>query len=199
MNVLSIVYLLDQNWIDYCKSHFPTAPCDPPPGPDPSFSIITGVCITFAAIVAVSSIFQAISRLRISSPEEFREANKRLAAGMGLIISLRGKALRQHCRRVSRDVIQVTGFARRHVSICFHNSYSSYSRQRSKMAAMMLFIQENKLLRTDGVFIAVLYFIPLLTSPLVKQTKATMNRYSASWLPLFEQYTIENPECQSYF
>jgi len=109
------------------------------------------------------------------------------------------KDLRQHCRLVSRDVIQITGFAQRHVSICFHNHRSSYSNDRYKMAAMTLFMQENKSLRADGVVITVLYFISLVIGPLVKQTKAAMDRYSTMWLPLFEQYTIENPECQGHF
>jgi hypothetical protein len=46
---------------------------------------------------------------------------------------------------------------------------------------------------------AVLFFLLLMRSPLAKQTKAAMNRYAEMWLPLFEQYTIENPECQGHF
>jgi hypothetical protein len=148
MNVLTMIYLVvDQNWIDWCKSHFPDAPCDPPPGAD--FTIGTILCVFIALLIAVTAIFHAISRLRISTPEEFRAANKRLSAGMELIIWLRGEELHQHCHLVSRDIIRITGFVQRHVSICFHNHRSSYSEDRYKMAAMMLFLRENKSLRID--------------------------------------------------
>lgn len=199
MNVLPIFYLLGQDWIDYCKSHFLNAPCDPPPGPDHSFAIITVACVMFAVIVAASSIFQVISHLRISTPEEFREANKRLAVGMPLLVSLRGKRLREHCRATSRDALQVTGFARSHVSLCFHRNYLSYSRNNGRVVLMMLFMRENTLLRHDAALTTLLYFLPLTAGPLVRQAKAMMGRYSETWLPLFEQYSIENPECQDHF
>jgi hypothetical protein len=199
MNVLLLILQSDKNqiWLEWCKSHYPNAPCDIPPGAD--FSLAMIICVFIAVLIAVTAIFHAISRLRISTPEEFREANNRLSNGREMVVPLKGRRLRQHCRLISRDVIQITGFAGRHVSICFHGHHSDYAQNREKRAAMMLFMDENKSLRSDGIVIAILYYLPLMIRPLVKQTKSAMDRYSAMWLPLFEQYTIENPECQRYF
>jgi hypothetical protein len=193
MNV-TLLILQSQQWIDYCKARMgPSAPCRIPPGVDPTKSIVTILCVIFSAVILVSAIFHFLVRLRIGTAAEFDKANDRLLASTPLLASLKGKYLRQHCKTVSRDLIQVTGFAGKRASLCLHEHYASYDRDRIR--SIFNFINENKDLRFDAVLIRVIYYVPFFTNLMARKTKATVHHYATGWRALFEQYTTENPEC----
>lgn len=198
MNV-ALFLLLDDKWIQYCKSVMPNAPCDPPPGMNTDFTLSMVLCGMFGIAIAITAVYHAITRLRTTTRDEFLKANERVRESIPLLALLQGKPLRRECRVLSRDLILITGYAGKRISACLHQYYFSTPWQSARMRSLMLFMGESKALHTDAVFVTFLYFIPLLTRPMAKYARTTAERYSTQWLTLLEQYKIENPECQSDF
>jgi hypothetical protein len=191
MNV-EFLFLADDRWTTLCKIF--NAPCVPPDKNAP-VTLALIISLSFGVIIFATAVHYAITRLRTATPKEFRRANDRLSAGIPLLVTLRGKNLRRLCRNISSDIIQVTGFTEKHLSRCFHKYYSVLPEHWDRMDSMVYFMRENRGLRDAAIFARLLYFLPLLMHPLVKQTKTTANRYSKDWKPLLERYRAEHPEC----
>jgi hypothetical protein len=192
--MIPLAFLQDDKWIEYCKAMMPGAPCKIPPGTNPTFMLVTFIFVIFGVWIAFTAIHHAITRLRISTAEEFAEANERLIAGIQLLTEFKGRSLRIHCHLLSGDLIQVTRYAERHVSNCLHKYYR-IPNERKRFAKLFNFLNENRILRTNAVFITILYFTPFLTRLLLSETKSAMDFYSTRWLPMLRSYAIEFPDC----
>jgi len=188
MNVASA--LLQSDWLVYCKAM--NLPCVPP-DKHSEITVAMMICVSIAIIIFISAVHHAITRLHIATPAEFQKANDRLSTGIPLLVSLEGKELRHLCRDISRDLIQVTGFAEKHLSECFHKYYP---RHRSQIGLMLRLMKENRVLRTEAVILRFLCFLPIVFRPPVRRTNATTRSYLDGWLPMFERYKVEYPECQ---
>jgi|ERR1041385_1894348 hypothetical protein len=190
---MNVLILLQNAWFDYCQSR--NLPCTPP-DKNAEAELLVIICAMFGVWIFLSAARYAIVRLRIRTAKEFREAVERLDITIPLLTSSRGRRLRPVCRSISCDLIQVTGLMEKHTSRCFHKYY--FAGEQSRMKSLMKFMHENKTLRGDAIFIRMVYFIPFLVGLMERETREAANRYKSTWLPLFRQYTIENPECRDY-
>jgi len=181
---------LQNNALDYCK--FLNAPCLPP-DKNAEAQLVVILCIMFGFVIFITAIYHAVTRLRIVSPKEFQEANRRLQATVPLLSTLQGRPLRRLCISISRDLVQVTGFTQKHLSRCFHEHYSTIRKDMGRMGTMIGFMAENKALRTDAIIIRC---FPFTLRARTLRTIEAAAHYSTQWSPLLRQFRMDNPACK---
>lgn len=184
---MTVLLLIRETLLDYCHMQpLPTIP----PDKNSETIIALSMCVTIGLIVLLSAVYYAIVRLRTATQEEFKEANDRLGASIPNLAMLKGKELRRLCRSISYDIIQVTGFAEKQVSLCFHEHGATHDQRLS----MLEFMWENKALRVDAVVVRLLYCLPFIR-PLRSTTKRMTEQYSTEWMRLLQRFRFKNPEC----
>jgi hypothetical protein len=168
--------------------------CTVSPDSHHTFLIVTALIIVFGGWIALTAIHHAITRLRISSTEEFMAANERLTTGIELLKEFHGHSLRVQCHLLSRDLIQVTKYAERNVSLCLHKYYQ-LPNERERINSLLNLLNENRTLKAEAVLITLIYFTPLPTWLMLVEMNDVMDFYSTRWFPLFQAYTAEFLDC----
>lgn len=185
--MIAALFLIRDTWLDYCHMQpLPPAPI----GKDSDTLIALSLCVTLGVVIFLSAVHYAIVRLRTATQEEFKAANDRLGANIPNLATFKGKDLRRLCRAISYDIIQVTGFAEKRVSLCLHERGTTQMQR----LIMIEFLWENKALRFDAVIVRLLYCLPFVR-PVHFATKTIADKYSVGWTRLLQRFRFTNPQC----
>jgi hypothetical protein len=185
---MSIFFLFDDKWLDYCDSFAPVLPRDV--SLEILFPLV--VCSIFAIFLITSFIWQARIRKRIVTPEEFAEAYQRIVERIPHLKTRRGADLHWLCRAISRDLLQITGFVTCDVTRCIRKHYSGLPRGYRRLTPIIALLRENDVLRRSAVNIAILYRIKPLRSLMVRETNESVEMFSTTWLQVLAYYCKDN-------
>jgi hypothetical protein len=183
----------DEKWIEACLNS--NAPCILP-GPFP-VTLVLAICLILALVTLGIYLYHTLTRDRITTKEDFIDAEKRICARIVYLTLREGADLRFLCLNIARDLIRVTAYIKHEVSKCYLAQQRNPTVTEDQLTVMMTVLREAQALQHAAALIELLLlFRPLL--PLAHlQTTRTTERFMTRWFNSLEEFRLKLPDCQT--
>jgi hypothetical protein len=140
----------EEKWIEEClKSN---APCTPP-GPL-TVTLVLAICLILAFVTFAIYLYHVLTRDRITTKEEFIDAEKRICARVVFLTLREGADLRFLCMNIARDLIRVTAYIKHEVSKCYLAQQENPAVTEEQVMAMMTVLREAQALQHAAALIS---------------------------------------------